>query len=119
MLLHLTSDLLSIVGRSHTTVSEEAELAINRQTALYSLKLLCRSFGPAHQETFVPVLQQAVDIVTGTEQEKNVTSSALLCIAEVVSTLKALAIPQLPRYLSHMTPPRFVFCALPINSSAV
>ncbi|KAM4715615.1 LOW QUALITY PROTEIN: HEAT repeat-containing protein 1 [Anableps anableps] len=98
-LLQLTSDLLSIVGKSPGKVSEEAEQAINRQTALYSLKLLCRSFGSAHQEVFIPVLLLAVDIVTVTKEEKNVMGSALLCIAEVVGVLKALAIPQLPRLM--------------------
>lgn len=97
-LLQLTGDLLRIVGKSHTKVTEEeAEQAINRQTALYSLKLLCRSFGSDHREALVPVLQQTVEIITSPEEEKNVTGSALLCIAEVVSTIKALAIPQLPR----------------------
>ncbi|XP_021180452.2 HEAT repeat-containing protein 1 isoform X1 [Fundulus heteroclitus] len=95
-LLQLTSDLRSIVGKSPGTVSEQA---INRQTALYSLKLLCRSFGSAHQEVFVPVLLLAVDIATVTKEEKNVVGSALLCIAEVVGALKALAIPQLPRLM--------------------
>ncbi|MED6241182.1 HEAT repeat-containing protein 1 [Ataeniobius toweri] len=98
-LLQLTSDLLSIVGKSPGKVSEESEQAINRQTALYSLKLLCRSFGSAHQEVFVPVLLLVVDIVTVTKEEKNVMGSALLCIAEVVGALKALAIPQLPRLM--------------------
>uniref|UniRef100_A0A3Q3M1A5 HEAT repeat-containing protein 1 n=1 Tax=Mastacembelus armatus TaxID=205130 RepID=A0A3Q3M1A5_9TELE len=99
-LLQLTTDLLSIVGKGHVKVTEEeAEQAINRQTALYTLKLLCRSFGPDHQEAFVPVLLQAVEIVTSEEEEKNVTGSALLCIAELVGTLKALAIPQLPRLM--------------------
>uniref|UniRef100_A0A8P4KTT5 HEAT repeat-containing protein 1 n=1 Tax=Dicentrarchus labrax TaxID=13489 RepID=A0A8P4KTT5_DICLA len=97
-LLQLTGDLLSIVGKGHGKVTE-AEQAINRQTALYSLKLLCRSFGSDHQEAMVPVLLRAVEIVTASEEEKNVTGSALLCIAEVVSTLKALAIPQLPRLM--------------------
>lgn len=96
-LLQLTGDLLSIVGKGHGKAMEEAEQAVNRQTALYSLKLLCRSFGSDHQEAFVPVLQRVVDIVTAPDEEKNVAGSALLCIAEVVSTLKALAIPQLPR----------------------
>lgn len=96
VLLQLTGDLLSIVGKGPSDATE-AEQAINRQTALYSLKLLCRSFGSTHQEAFVPVLLQAVHIVTAAEEEKNVTGSALLCIAEVVSALKALAIPQLPR----------------------
>ncbi|XP_044034092.1 HEAT repeat-containing protein 1 isoform X1 [Siniperca chuatsi] len=100
-LLQLTGDLLSIVGKGHGEVTEEkeAEQAINRQTALYSLKLLCRSFASDHQEAFVPVLLRMVELVTSPEEEKNVTGSALLCIAEVVSTLKALAIPQLPRLM--------------------
>ncbi|XP_041818040.1 HEAT repeat-containing protein 1 isoform X2 [Chelmon rostratus] len=100
-LLQLTGDLLSIVGKSHSKVmtGEEAEQAINRQTALYSLKLLCRSFGSDHQEALLPVLLQTVEIVTSPQEEKNVTGSALLCIAEVVSTLKALAIPQLPKLM--------------------
>lgn len=96
VLLDLKGDLLAIVGRGHGKVMEE-EQAINRQTALYSLKLLCRSFGSDHKEAFVPVLNQAVEIVVSPEEEKNVMGSALLCIAEVASTLKALAIPQLPR----------------------
>uniref|UniRef100_A0A8C8GVG6 HEAT repeat-containing protein 1 n=1 Tax=Oncorhynchus tshawytscha TaxID=74940 RepID=A0A8C8GVG6_ONCTS len=98
MLLDLKGDLLAIVGRGHGKVMEE-EQAINRQTALYSLKLLCRSFGSDHKEAFVPVLNQAVEIVVSPEEEKNVMGSALLCIAEVASTLKALAIPQLPRLM--------------------
>ncbi|GLD57809.1 HEAT repeat-containing protein 1 [Lates japonicus] len=102
VLLQLTGDLLSIVGKGRSKVmeeEEEVEQAINRQTALYSLKLLCRSFGSDHQEEFVPVLLRAVEIVTAAEEEKNVTGSALLCIAEVVGALKALAIPQLPRLM--------------------
>ncbi|CAJ1081349.1 HEAT repeat-containing protein 1 isoform X2 [Xyrichtys novacula] len=99
-LLQLTGDLLSIVGKSQSQLTEEeAEHAINRQTALYSLKLLCRSFGSDHQEAFVPVLLQTVEVVMTPEEEKNVTGSALLCVAEVVSVLKALAIPQLPRLM--------------------
>uniref|UniRef100_A0AAQ4RIH4 HEAT repeat-containing protein 1 n=1 Tax=Gasterosteus aculeatus aculeatus TaxID=481459 RepID=A0AAQ4RIH4_GASAC len=98
VLLQLTGDLLSIVGKGGAQ-GTQAEQAINRQTALYSLKLLCRSFGSDHQEAFVPVLRHTVDIVMTTEEEKNVTGSALLCIAEAVATLKALAIPQLPRLM--------------------
>uniref|UniRef100_A0A6Q2WUA3 HEAT repeat-containing protein 1 n=1 Tax=Esox lucius TaxID=8010 RepID=A0A6Q2WUA3_ESOLU len=77
----------------------EGEQAINRQTALFCLKLLCRSFGSGHQEVFVPVLKQAVEMVVSPEEEKNVMGSALLCIAEVASALKALVIPQLPRLM--------------------
>lgn len=96
--MQLASDLLRVVDKSHgkITEEEEAEQAINRQTALYSLKLLCRNFGSAHQEELLPILTQSIDIISSPE-EKNVTGSALLCVAELVSTLKALAIPHLPR----------------------
>ncbi|XP_078136067.1 HEAT repeat-containing protein 1 [Sander vitreus] len=96
VLLQLTDDLLSIVGKRG---GAEAEPAINRQTALYSLKLLCRSVGSQRCDAFVPVLLRAVDIVAAGDEDRNVTGSALLCVAELVGTLKALAIPQLPRLM--------------------
>lgn len=99
-IMQLTDDLLKIACKSHSAVAGEeegAEQAINRQTALYSLKLLSRSFGASHQEALLPVLKQTVALVTCPEEEKNVTGSALLCIAETISVLKTLAIPQLPR----------------------
>ncbi|XP_056153009.1 HEAT repeat-containing protein 1 [Lampris incognitus] len=103
VLLQLTGDLLDIVRKGKSKAGEECngeeEQAINRQTALYSLKLLCRNFGSNHSQTFVPVLMHAVDIVMSPEEDKNVMGSALLCIAEVTSRLKALAIPQLPRLM--------------------
>ncbi|KAM4693779.1 HEAT repeat-containing protein 1 [Discoglossus pictus] len=98
LLLGLIKDLLSIVHRK--TNVEEEEQAINRQTALYSLKLLCKCFGPQRQQAFVPVLNDAVDLISAEEpEEKNVIGSALLCVAEVTSIIKALAIPQLPRLM--------------------
>ncbi|XP_023805335.1 HEAT repeat-containing protein 1 [Oryzias latipes] len=99
VLLELISDLLSVVGKGQGSKDEQAEQTINRQTALYSLKLLCHRIGPHHQEAFVPVLLRALEVTSAAHEEKNVTASALLCIAEVVSVLKALAIPQLPRLM--------------------
>uniref|UniRef100_A0A4W3IM72 HEAT repeat-containing protein 1 n=1 Tax=Callorhinchus milii TaxID=7868 RepID=A0A4W3IM72_CALMI len=97
LLLNLIEDLLSIVSSKE---KEEEEQAVNRQTALYSLKLLCKCFGTNQQNPFVPVLTTAVDLITGdSEEERNVLASALLCVAEVTSALKALAIPQLPRLM--------------------
>ncbi|XP_008057279.1 HEAT repeat-containing protein 1 [Carlito syrichta] len=92
--LKLVPDLLAIVQRKK---KEGEEQAINRQTALYTLKLLCKNFGAENPESFVPVLNTAVKlIVPDRKEEKNVLGSALLCIAEVTSTLEAMAIPQLP-----------------------
>ncbi|XP_029449670.1 HEAT repeat-containing protein 1 [Rhinatrema bivittatum] len=98
LLLGLVGELLSIVSRKADT--EEEEQAINRQTALFSLKLLCRCFGAAEQEAFVPVLSVAVELICAEgHEDRNVMGSALLCVAEVTSVLKALAIPQLPRLM--------------------
>uniref|UniRef100_A0A8C5R6I0 HEAT repeat-containing protein 1 n=1 Tax=Leptobrachium leishanense TaxID=445787 RepID=A0A8C5R6I0_9ANUR len=98
LLLALNKDLISIVQRKPN--AQEEEQAINRQTALYSLKLLCKCFGVQKPEVFVPVLSATVDLVSAEgPEEKNVLGSALLCIAEITSTIKALAIPQLPRLM--------------------
>ncbi|KAJ4919181.1 hypothetical protein JOQ06_022167, partial [Pogonophryne albipinna] len=125
VLLQLIDDLLCIVGKHQEQPEQEQEqpeqeqeqpeqqqeqpeqqqeqpeqeTAINRQTALFSLKLLCRNLGSGHQGVFSPVLQRAVQLVEEPTEEKNVTGSAMLLIAEAVSTLKALAIPQLPRLM--------------------
>ncbi|XP_061667288.1 HEAT repeat-containing protein 1 isoform X2 [Syngnathoides biaculeatus] len=98
-LLGLTVDLLAVVGTPQGKAAHAQEAAVTRQTALYSLKLLCRLFGEAHREAFVPVMSRAVEIVESPHEEKNVTASALLCIAELVGALKALAVPQLPRLM--------------------
>ncbi|XP_019507348.1 PREDICTED: HEAT repeat-containing protein 1 [Hipposideros armiger] len=92
--LKLVPVLLAIVQRKKKGVEEQA---VNRQTALYTLKLLCKNFGAENPEPFVPVLNTAVQLIAPEKkEEKNVLGSALLCVAEVASTLEALAIPQLP-----------------------
>ncbi|KAL1785256.1 HEAT repeat-containing protein 1 [Sigmodon hispidus] len=96
--LKLVPVLLAIV--KHKKKEAEDEQAINRQTALYTLKLLCKNFGARNREPFIPVLSAAVELIEPEKnEEKNVLGSALLCIAEVTSTLEALAIPQLPRLM--------------------
>ncbi|NWT40601.1 HEAT1 protein, partial [Chroicocephalus maculipennis] len=96
-LLELVPELIAIVQCKRK--EEEEEQAINRQTALFSLKLLCKGFGTENPLPFVPVLKTAVDLISSEKEEKNVMGSALLCIAEVTCTLKAQAIPQLPRLM--------------------
>ncbi|KAL7987540.1 hypothetical protein Chor_006459 [Crotalus horridus] len=95
LLLELIPDLLTVVQHQ-----EAEEQAINRQTALYSLKLLCKCFGTEKHELFVAVLKVAIKVISSDgKEEKNVVGSALLCAAEVTCVLKALAIPQLPRLM--------------------
>ncbi|NWV62750.1 HEAT1 protein, partial [Malurus elegans] len=96
-LLELVPELIAIVKCRRN--EEEEEQAINRQTALFSLKLLCKGFGTENPAPFVPVLKTAIDLISSEKEEKNVMGSALLCIAEVTCTLKAQAIPQLPRLM--------------------
>ncbi|KFQ63827.1 HEAT repeat-containing protein 1 [Pelecanus crispus] len=96
-LLELVPELIAIVQCRRR--EEEEEQAINRQTALFSLKLLCKGFGTQNPVPFVPVLKTAIDLISSEKEEKNVMGSALLCIAEVTCTLKAQAIPQLPRLM--------------------
>nr|XP_009688320.1 PREDICTED: HEAT repeat-containing protein 1 [Struthio camelus australis] len=96
-LLELVPELVAIVQCKRK--EEEEEQAINRQTALFSLKLLCKGFGTENPVPFIPVLKTAIDLISSEKEEKNVMGSALLCIAEVTSTLKAQAIPQLPRLM--------------------
>ncbi|XP_049553297.1 HEAT repeat-containing protein 1 isoform X3 [Orcinus orca] len=92
--LELVPVLVAMVKHKRKTLEEQP---INRQTALYTLKLLCKNFGAENPEPFVPVLNTAVRLIAlGTKEEKNVLGGALLCVAEVVSTLEALVIPQLP-----------------------
>uniref|UniRef100_A0A8C3U1S2 HEAT repeat-containing protein 1 n=1 Tax=Catharus ustulatus TaxID=91951 RepID=A0A8C3U1S2_CATUS len=93
----LVPELIAIVKCRRK--EEEEEQAINRQTALFSLKLLCKGFGTENPAPFVPVLKTAIDLISSEKEEKNVMGSALLCIAEVTCTLKAQAIPQLPRLM--------------------
>uniref|UniRef100_A0A8C3JJA2 HEAT repeat-containing protein 1 n=1 Tax=Calidris pygmaea TaxID=425635 RepID=A0A8C3JJA2_9CHAR len=95
--LNLVPLLIAIVQCKRK--EEEEEQAINRQTALFSLKLLCKGFGTENPLPFVPVLKTAIDLISSEKEEKNVMGSALLCIAEVTCTLKAQAIPQLPRLM--------------------
>uniref|UniRef100_A0A672UAV3 HEAT repeat-containing protein 1 n=1 Tax=Strigops habroptila TaxID=2489341 RepID=A0A672UAV3_STRHB len=95
--LSLVPELIAIAQCKRK--EEEEEQAINRQTALFSLKLLCKGFGTENPVPFVPVLKTAIDLISSEKEEKNVMGSALLCIAEVTCTLKAQAIPQLPRLM--------------------
>uniref|UniRef100_A0ACB8GBL6 HEAT repeat-containing protein 1 n=2 Tax=Sphaerodactylus townsendi TaxID=933632 RepID=A0ACB8GBL6_9SAUR len=98
LLLKMVPELIAVV--QHNTRKAEEEQAINRQTAFFSLKLLCKCFGTENHMPFIPVLSTAIDVISSdVKEERNVTGSALLCAAEVTCVLKALAIPHLPRLM--------------------
>nr|XP_031527782.1 HEAT repeat-containing protein 1 isoform X2 [Vicugna pacos] len=92
--LELVPVLLAFVKRRRKTLEEPP---VNRQTALFSLKLLCRNFGAEDPQPFVSVLSAAARLLAPeAKEERHVLGGALLCAAEAVSTLRALAVPQLP-----------------------
>ncbi|XP_071483190.1 HEAT repeat-containing protein 1-like [Diadema antillarum] len=98
MLLGMVDTLVSIVSSRESTDSAD-ELDINRQTALFSLKLLCKLFGSDHRREFTSVLEVALSVVSETNNKSQVLASGLLCVAETVGTLAAHAIPYLSRFM--------------------
>nr|KAG5705320.1 hypothetical protein BaRGS_010771 [Batillaria attramentaria] len=87
------SILLDMVRKLQTSVkqlteassTDSEESAVTGQTALYTLKLLCRT-----------VLQQVCEVLAS-RTSGAVLASAMLCAAEVVSCVRAHAIVHLPR----------------------
>ncbi|KAJ7330602.1 HEAT repeat-containing protein 1 [Desmophyllum pertusum] len=94
-LLSLVTELL-VISRG-TGDSEES--IINKQTALYSLKLLSRLLSKEHPSEFKEVMTTSIDVFSSKNANAQVASSALLCAAEVVTGLKAHCIPFLPQLM--------------------
>lgn len=90
------SSLLKLLPLLISVVTSSDEPAVNRQTALFSLKLLCRLFGASKPQSFIEVMRVAVGVVTSTNEDQNVMATTLQCIAETITALKALAVPHLP-----------------------
>ncbi|EDO34893.1 predicted protein [Nematostella vectensis] len=97
-LLDLVNDLVAFVeGRC-----SGEETAVNRQTALYSLKLLARLLAEQEPAIFTKVLELSIKIFTAKDENILVASNALLCLAEVCSGLKANAISYLPQFMPNL-----------------
>ncbi|XP_014661393.1 PREDICTED: HEAT repeat-containing protein 1-like [Priapulus caudatus] len=91
VLLALVPELLAVAQEQDSG----QEMAVNKQTALFSLKLLCRALGDEHPDTFKKVLHAVIAIVTEAGLNAAVLASALLCLAELCSCLKAHTISSL------------------------
>ncbi|XP_029184672.2 HEAT repeat-containing protein 1-like isoform X2 [Acropora millepora] len=94
-LLNLVTELLAISKAER----DAQESVINRQTALYSLKLLSRLLAKDHPNQFKDVMSTTIEVFSAKDTNVQVVSSALLCVAEVVGGLKAHAIPFLPQFV--------------------
>ncbi|BFY99516.1 hypothetical protein BsWGS_02556 [Bradybaena similaris] len=90
-LLSITTKLQSIVQKSllkgKKTPCRDEEL-INGQTALYSLKVLCRILGDKNHKHFIEVLRICVKVLSHHHGNGMVSATTMLCMAEVVSCVK-------------------------------
>ncbi|XP_071850119.1 HEAT repeat-containing protein 1-like isoform X2 [Apostichopus japonicus] len=98
LLLGLIPQLVTVAQSPSDTTSTEVD--VNRQTALYSLKLLCKLLGSESSREFTPVMELTLEILQKEAANTQLVSSALLCLAETVCSLRAYSIP----FLSRMVP---------------
>ncbi|KAH7973388.1 hypothetical protein HPB49_000592 [Dermacentor silvarum] len=82
---------------SQATSSEEA--ALNRQTALLSLKLLIRTLGAEHRDAFAEVYDLAHQLLSDERLNPLLMSSALLCFAELCHSLPTPTIAHFGRLM--------------------
>ncbi|KAK3716752.1 hypothetical protein QZH41_018234 [Actinostola sp. cb2023] len=93
-LVKLVDDLLSLVN-----TSDGSETPVNRQTALYSLKLLARILSEQQPHTFTKVLEACITVFTNKNENSQVSSNAILCLGEVCAGLKASTISYFPQFM--------------------
>lgn len=96
----------SFASDSHEEADEEVadseeELALNRQTALLSIKLLIRTLGPEHPDTFAEVYDVVLRLLSKKKRAANalLLSSALLCFAELCHSLATPTISHFGRLM--------------------
>ncbi|KAK3612581.1 hypothetical protein CHS0354_042081 [Potamilus streckersoni] len=102
LFLPLVDRLVTLIQESvwGTNITEES--LINGQTAFISLKLLCKILGDKHPPTFIQVLKVSVQVFTGHYDNQQVSACALLCLAEICSTLKVHVIQHLPLFMPQL-----------------
>ncbi|KAL3869078.1 hypothetical protein ACJMK2_041804 [Sinanodonta woodiana] len=102
LFLPLVDRLVTLIKESvwGTNITEES--LINGQTAFISLKLLCKILGDKHPTTFIQVLKVTMEVLTGNHANQQVSACALLCLAEICSTLKVHTIQHLPLFMPQL-----------------
>ena len=94
-LMNLAESLLDIAKMD----SNESETPVNKQTALYTLKLLTRSLASKHQTEFIRMVPVVTQLFTSEQANTQVRASALLFFAELVSCLTVKVISFLPIFM--------------------
>lgn len=95
LLLGLVQQLTTVAETGPDSMKPEVD--VNRQTALYSLKLLCKLLGPDNPHQFTKVVEVNLAILKEEQNNVQLVSSSLLCIAEAINILRAHSIPFLSR----------------------
>lgn len=95
-LINLLPSLVDIVKTVGSEADPEHELL--QQTTFLTLKLLIKLLAEAHPEKFTPLIDFTTGLIKGKAQG-NVLASVVLCLAELVATLRAHAIPGLAKYM--------------------
>ncbi|XP_029842706.2 HEAT repeat-containing protein 1 [Ixodes scapularis] len=75
------------------------DVALNRQTALLSLKLLIRMLGPDHHAEFAKVYDVVVELLGAEDLNSVLRSSALLCLAELCHSMPTATIVHFGRLI--------------------
>ncbi|KAG0410324.1 hypothetical protein HPB47_012562, partial [Ixodes persulcatus] len=75
------------------------DVALNRQTALLSLKLLLRMLGPDHHAEFAKVYDVVVELLGAEDLNSVLRSSALLCLAELCHSMPTATIVHFGRLI--------------------
>ncbi|CAN8006495.1 unnamed protein product [Ixodes pacificus] len=75
------------------------DVALNRQTALLSLKLLIRMLGPDHHAEFAKVYDVVVELMGAEDLNSVLRSSALLCLAELCHSMPTATIVHFGRLI--------------------
>ena len=94
-----TSGLLGVVASMVTSkpARDSKEHAITRQTALMILEILARNFAKEHTNIFGTLLSDVIQAIN--DQDDNVVSSAIICLATFVAELGTESLSHLPAYM--------------------
>ncbi|XP_041358175.1 HEAT repeat-containing protein 1-like isoform X2 [Gigantopelta aegis] len=98
-LLPLVDQLLAVVKAMVRHVKSGDERVKTGTVALYTLNVLCRLLGETNPQLFIKVLSQSTRVLTACKDNPSVLACALLCIAEICSSLKIHVIQHLITFM--------------------
>ncbi|KAG1661117.1 HEAT repeat-containing protein 1 [Nymphon striatum] len=99
ILLKLVPKLVEVFSLSH----DNTDVAVNRQTALFSLKFLARTYGCENKKEFVQVLNAIMDLFDEDNLPTLVKAASFLCLSEVIACLGPHVISSLPNLVPILT----------------